>query len=157
MSLLLCAFFVATTLVIFFIYGPKKMVDAALTDDVNAISWWNKIGINPNSNAFLVGTPLTCAAAAGKTNAVEKLLTLHTDINLLDGYGVAAIHCAVKHKREGVLLLLIRNKCNVNLLSRQGQTALDIAMEIENNEKNINILKKHGAKTSIEMIGAVKR
>lgn len=131
-------------------YGPLHLTNAATKGDVARIKHITSLGVSPNQNGFLQGTPINCAIASGKINAVKELYNLGANLNDIDGYGVAPIHASVIYKQHAILKWLLENHANgvqINLLSRSQKTALDYAIEKEN-KQIIDLLRKHGAKTA---------
>jgi hypothetical protein len=69
-------------------FGPRLMLQAIATEDLSRITLIVRSGIDPNSDIFLVGGYLHCAAARGSVSSMAQLIALGADINRVDGYGM---------------------------------------------------------------------
>jgi flagellar basal body-associated protein FliL len=133
--------------------GPLKLTYAASKGEIATIKYIVNLGISPNKDAFLQGSPVNCAIANNKIASVEKLYSCGASLNNIDGYGIAPIHAAVIYNQCSILKWLIEDKTKnvkINLLSRDKKTALDYAIE-EKKQKIIDALRECGAKTAAEL------
>ncbi len=105
--------------------GPGRMVAAIQRGDLEKISTIAHLGIRPDSDAFLVGGFMHCAAASGQTQAMAKLQDLGASVNRLDGYGVAPVHVAVRHHQIESLRWLLAHGADPSLRDRDGRKAAD--------------------------------
>ena len=82
-----------------------------------------------------VNNPLISYCCDRMMQAVKKLLFEVTEHDTLDSNGDTPLHCFVKRKdREKfncLIIFLIHSKCDVNLLNKDGQTALHLACQVK--------------------------
>lgn len=138
----------------FYYLGPLKLAHAAVKGDIDSIKYIVNLGISPDQNAFLQGSPTNCAIANGEMAALEELYKLGANLNNPDSYGIAPLHASVIYEQDSILEWLIHDKTKsikINLLSRDKKTALDYALEKEN-QNIIKLLKSKGARIAAELI-----
>ena len=107
-----------------------------------------KAGADPNAKNDDGITPLHLAAY---DYMVEELLNAGANIEHKSDHGsTPLLTLAAEPDTEEVIETLLRNGANVNALTANGETALDMAIEGDA-EETIEILKKYGAKRSKEL------
>lgn len=67
----------------------------------------------------MLQTPLYLAAQKGLQSVAEKLVTIPDSKIIMNGTKLSAIpiHAAVSNSNNGVLLILIKAGCNINIVS----------------------------------------
>ena len=105
--------------------GPSRMVSAIQRGDLRKITIFARLGIRPDSDAFLVGGFMHCAAAGGQTQVMAKLQDLGASVDRLDGYGVAPLHVAVHSHRIESIRWLLAHGADPLVRDRNGRTAID--------------------------------
>jgi hypothetical protein len=78
-----------------FLYGPGDLLEAAERGEMRKAALLTHLGVRPDSDIFLVGGLMHCAAAKGETQAMARLLELGANVNRLDGIGATPAHAAV--------------------------------------------------------------
>lgn len=144
----------ALSLYWFYYLGPLKLAYAASKGDVDSIKCIIRLGISPDQDAFLQGSPVNCAIANNKISAIRQLYSYGANLNNLDAYGIAPIHALVIYNQSSILKCLLeddKKNIEINLLSRDKKTALDYAIEKENQEI-IDLLKSKGAQTAPKLV-----
>jgi hypothetical protein len=101
------------------------MVAAIQRGELQKIGIFARLGIRPDSDAFLVGGFMHCAASAGQPQAMAKLQDLGASVNRLDGYGVTPIHVAVHFHRIESLRWLLAHGADPSIRDRHGRTAAE--------------------------------
>jgi hypothetical protein len=101
------------------------MVAAIKRGDVKKVALFARLGIRPDSDAFLIGGFMHCATASGQTLVMAKLQDLGAGLNRLDGYGVAPVHVAVRSHRIEALRWLMAHGADPTIRDRDGRTAAD--------------------------------
>jgi hypothetical protein len=131
-----------------FAVGPGRMVAAIQRGDLQKIGVFARLGIRPDSDAFLVGGFMHCAAASGQTQAMAKLQDLGASVNRLDGYGVTPVHVAVRFHRIESLRWLLAHGADPSIRDRDGRTAADyVSSEVpeQQREEFHSALKQTGS------------
>ena len=100
-----------------------------------------EMGADINSPDIVGWTPLLWAAKAGNLGVAELLLergvlTDHVDID-----GNAALHVAAHFNQVETTRILMNYGASLLLLNKRGMTCLDVAMEAQNNEVVMVIVK----------------
>lgn len=108
-----------------FVVGPSRMIAAIQRGDLQQIGIFARLGIHPNSEGFLVGGFMQCAAASGQTPAMAKLQALGASVNRIDGYGTTPLHVAVHSCRIESLRWLLAHGADPSIRDRNGHTAVD--------------------------------
>jgi ankyrin repeat protein len=150
--------------------GPTKTVELLIANgaDVNAIdddgntpldatADWNylhaellrKHGGNTGF-WFKASESIHTAAKAGHIEAVKQHLLAGTNVNAKDNRGNTPLHNASNLGHNAVIRLLIAKGADVNAMYKDGETPLDWAIAGDETE-TINLLRKHGGKTSEEL------
>src|SRR5579862_2797220 len=89
------------------VLASGQMINAIQHGNVQRISTLASLGVRPNSDAFLIGGFMHCAAASGQTQSMARLRDLGASVNRLDGYGETPLHAAViYHQIESFRWLL---------------------------------------------------
>ena len=117
--------------------GPRMMLDAIASEDTNRMTWIARSGIDPNSDVFLIGGLLHCAAARGANKSMEHLAALGADIDRLDGYGMTPMMVSVKMGSPEAYRWLVSNGANAKLLSRDGKTARDYFLDLDEQSRKV--------------------
>ena len=94
--------------------------------------------------------PLSSASNRGHREIVEHLIANGADVNANDGMGRTPLHGVALRGREEIAKLLIAGGADVNVKNDDDQTPLDLAIQFKEPE-TINLLRKHGAKTTEEL------
>ena len=97
-------------------------------------------------------TALNVAIEYGNTEFVTFLANNGVDINQDKEYGSALIY-AVHRNNKPMINHLISLGADLNVLNKEGETALDIALSLAGFKRTCAMMVKAGAKTSIEMSG----
>ena len=100
-----------------------------------------EMGADINSPDIVGWTPLLWAAKAGNVGVAELLLergvlTDHVDID-----GNAALHVAAHFNQVETTRILMDYGANLLVLNKRGMTCLDVAMEGQNNEVVMVVVK----------------
>ena len=76
------------------------------------------------------GSLLHVAVEKGSKHCVEKLLVAGIDVNSLDRFGETPLHVCVnwRYFKHDILLLLLKYKANLNVISKENKTPLDIML-----------------------------
>lgn len=91
-------------------------------------------------------TALHAAAYAGRTEAAKLLLQYHININKQGSYnGYTALHDAIWQGNVEIVKLLLDANADLNLLSNDGQSALDFAKS-KNRKEIIQIIQSKSNK-----------
>ncbi len=104
-----------------------------------------KVNVKDTSNA----TPLIKASRDGLDDVVGILLENGAEVDSMSTsfYEGTSLMCAARYGNVKTIEVLLKFKANVNLINRDGKTALDLA---DTDEKK-TLLKAHGAKTGAEL------
>ncbi|RYG56844.1 ankyrin repeat domain-containing protein, partial [bacterium] len=89
-------------------------------------------------------TGLMLAAIHGYNRTAEILLNAGANIDAQDHQGQTSLILAAQFLSEGVLSLLIEKRANLHLITKSGESALDIA-KAGNFSAAIELLKAAGA------------
>lgn len=99
-----------------------------------------------NAKISTGNTILGIAAANGKTDIVEFLLTQKADANLADDGGSLPLHWAAGYGFTEIVRQLIKATVDINTKSKTGNTALSVAVAAEVEQKEmVEILLANGA------------
>ena len=94
---------------------------------------------------FLKETALAISSFNGKKEIAEMLLQKGADPNVYDDMGIAPIIGAARQNQSEIIEMLIKNKANVNISSKNGEeTALHYAAEYNSGDA-AKILLANGA------------
>ena len=94
------------------------------------------------------------AADGGVAEDVKGFLAAGADVNAKDRYGVTPLHYAISDYLKETAELLIAEGVDVNAKSNSGETPLDTAIRVHKTQDRtpiMDLLRKHGAKTSKEL------
>jgi ankyrin repeat protein len=155
--------------------GQREVAELLIANgaDVNVKS---KFGKTPLDLAIIAGTPevsdllrkhggkhgtIHGAARGGDIEVVKEFLATGTDVNAKSSWnGSTPLHHAAEYGHKEIAELLIAKGANVNAIDAAGQTPLDFAEEVweddspENKaakKEAANLLRKHGGKTGEEL------
>lgn len=112
--------------------------------NVNARGFGVK-NVRRGSMEHLWQSPLLMAAYYRKADIAELLLAGGANVNAGGDDGKAAVHLAAMAGSKSVIELLIKNKADLNLTDRYGNTPLKLALENDKIEA-AEILRKNGAR-----------
>ena len=90
------------------------------------------------------------AALRGNIEAVKEFLATGKGVNTKGDVEETPLHCAAAHGRKKIAALLIADGADVNAKEKNGTTPLDLAVRFKHPE-TVDLLHKHGAKTSEEL------
>ena len=125
-----------------FSLGPRQMIAAIQHGDIQKISRLSNLSIRPNSDAFLVGGFMHCAAASGQIQSMSQLYYLGASVDRLDGYGVTPLHVAVRLQQIEAIRWLISHGANPSIKDREGRTAADcIPNDLSTQQKEIFMME----------------
>jgi ankyrin repeat protein len=85
----------------------------------------NHLGVHPDSDIFLVGGLMQCAAAKGETQVMAKLVELGANPNRLDGTGSTPAHAAVFGCQVESLRWLLAHGADPSVRDRDGRTVAE--------------------------------
>lgn len=111
------------------------------TNDSNILLLLKK-GADPNINLSFGNnktSPLIYAVENGNHQVVLSLIAAGADIDYQDNYGQTALMWACMKNKKQIVELLLAAQADVYITDKKGNTALDLT----NNEKILNILKKY--------------
>lgn len=83
------------------------------------------------------------AIRTGDLASVDMLLNHTKDINKQDRYGNSPLHLATSYSNLSLIKTLVARKAFLNYVNEQGDTALSIA-EDNDNQDIVNLLRKNG-------------
>jgi len=96
------------------------------------------------------------ASSSGYLESVRLNLTLGTNINARDANQITPLFHAVSNEKMAVTEFLIKEDAGINTYDNKWRTPQDYAVEFKQAELT-NFLRKHGAKTSEEMMADRKK
>ena len=99
-------------------------------------------------------TSLHLAVKICNKEIAENIITNGANVNAKDIIEWTPLHYAVQTDQKEIIELLIAKGADVNAKNNNGRTPLDIATNPENlfkTEEFIELLRKHGGKTSKEL------
>ena len=88
------------------------------------------------------------AVIDGNIEAVKQHIAAGADVNAKDENGVTPLHWA---ETEEIAELLIAKGADVNARTGSGETPLDLAIKYKNTGYVVDLIRKHGGKTSEEL------
>ncbi|KAM4523628.1 protein phosphatase 1 regulatory subunit 12A isoform 2-T2 [Fundulus diaphanus] len=111
----------------------------------DARQWLNSGQIQDTRHAKSGGTALHVAAAKGYVEVLKLLIQAGYDVNIKDYDGWTPLHAAAHWGKEEACRILVENLCDMELINKMGQTALDVADEdvlgyLEELQKKQNLL-----------------
>lgn len=119
-----------------YVVGPPRMIAAIQRGDVQKIGIFVRCGIRPNSDAFLVGGFMHCAAASGQTEAMAKLQDLGASGNRIDGYGVTPLDVAVHSRQIESFRWLLAHGADASIRDRDGRTVAEyVAVDVPEQQR----------------------
>ena len=99
---------------------------------------------DPNMKGLDGFTPLTLAVTKGSEEMVSVLLgSERCEVNTREGGGMTALHLAVVYNNTNIVRRLLADKRTDGDLKVEGQTALELATSLTNNEEMADILRQH--------------
>lgn len=111
------------------------LIAAAQNGNIEDIQSLIEYGVQINWKNANGTTCLIEATKKGHYHAMKLLLEYHADVNLLNSDGYAAIHICVKRNDiKGLDILLQQSNIIIDLKTKDGLTALDIAKQKKYNE-----------------------
>lgn len=130
----------------FNIFGSSKLCDLAEDGDLGGVKRAIAKGADVNERGLFKMTPLMAAAAKGREDVVQYLLSLpETDVNTLNAGGTTALMTAARGGHLGTVKILLADpRCDANTLGRWGGTALMNAAGFGHREVVGELLKIEG-------------
>ena len=106
------------------------LIQAVMENDINTVHCLIESGVDVNVPGLKGRTPLMIAAYNTGNQCIDLLIEAAADVNAVDKIlGYTALMCAVKIDHFPAVKKLIHAGAHVNVVSRQGMTALKLAME----------------------------
>lgn len=99
-------------------YGGQALETAHYENHTDAVTALIENNLNES---------LLSASGAGLKRIVKFLLTLNTDVNYKDKYGMTPLMAACANQREEIIKMLLQHKADVNMVDQGNRTALDFA------------------------------
>jgi hypothetical protein len=109
-----------------FWFGPHYMLDAIHSGDVRKVALLTHLGMRPNSDLWLIGGIMQCAAASGQTQVMAKLLELGANVNRVDGCGRTPADAAVVIGQTNSLRWLLAHGADPSIKNRDGYTVAEL-------------------------------
>ncbi|XP_067284639.1 protein phosphatase 1 regulatory subunit 12A isoform X2 [Pseudorasbora parva] len=111
----------------------------------DARQWLNSGQINDVRHTKSGGTALHVAAAKGYAEVLKLLIQAGYDVNIKDYDGWTPLHAAAHWGKEEACRILVEHLCEMDIVNKVGQTALDVADEdilgyLEELQKKQNLL-----------------
>lgn len=132
-------------------YGTLPLIEAAKFGKTEACELLLELGADLEGTHNFGMSPLHETAFHARLKTAEFLITKDADLNARNRNGWTPLHVATKHARNskgdvtedgvGLIALLLKSGADHELKNNQGQTALDIARELEI-APAINLLQK---------------
>lgn len=91
-------------------------------------------GAQVNSTNDAGETPLHIAVCRGDDNIARFLINYGADIDAMNHADDTPMHIAVMHRHLGAVILLIEHGCNLFHANKRGQTAINIAQDLNATE-----------------------
>ena len=152
-----------------------SILKAARTGNIEAVKQHIAAGTDVNTKSGGFSTPLHQAAQFGRKEIAELLIAADADVNAscIRRYtrgnnvkeinnGITPLHKAAFGRHKETAQLLIAKGADVNAKNERGQTPVDYAERVnafhstERKKETIALLRKHGGKTSDELIAEGK-
>jgi ankyrin repeat protein len=106
-------------------FGPHYMLDAIHGGNVREVAFLTHLGMQPNSDLWMFGGIMHCAAASGETNVMAKLLELGASVNRVDGEGGTPADAAVFAGQTNSLRWLLAHGADPSIKNREGYTVAE--------------------------------
>ena len=129
-----------------------SLLDAAQKGYLDAVKQHIAAGTFSNERDENGLTPLHLAVGKGHVEIVRLLIKSTTDVNATNDWGSTPLHYALTKE---IAELLISKGADVNAKDEDGDTPLDWA-DRRNQTATTALLRKHGGKTSEELIAQGK-
>ena len=113
------------------------------------------MGADINSPDIVGWTPLLWAAKTGNVGVTELLLERGVLMDHVDIDGNAAIHVAAHFNQVESTRILLDYGASLQVLNKHGMTCLDVAMEVQNNEVVMVIVKHQRYRTTKHLISSL--
>ena len=129
------------------IITPKltSVVDAAVKSGTNTVIVGKLLAAGATLVPKGLGVPVIHrAAAAGKVEMLEYLVSKGANVNTVSSFGETALHQAVYNQKSAAVTWLLEHGANVNATGHSGETALAVAQK-NSYTAIVELLKKHGA------------
>ena len=96
-------------------------------------------------------TPLHYAASEGHKEVAELLISKGANVDAQSFVGMTPLREAANQGHDSIVELLVTKGADVNLKDSDGRTPLDNTLKAFHKTKTVELLRKHGAKTSSEL------
>mgnify|MGYP002827039394 CR=1 FL=1 len=96
-------------------------------------------------------TPLHYAASEGHKEVAELLISKGANVDAQSFVGMTPLREAANQGHDSIVELLVTKGADVNLKDSDGRTPLDNTLKAFHKTKTVELLRKHGAKTSLEL------
>lgn len=133
------------------IYDAMAMYAAAGNNQVEIVKLLIESGVNADVTSQKIThgrTALMEATLEENLELIEYLIQAGANVDLEDAQGVTALMEASGNNCFNSAKILLKNKCNMKIINKNGQTALDIAIQ-EGHSEIIDLLKGYSSKDSI--------
>ncbi|RDD41863.1 Caskin-2 [Trichoplax sp. H2] len=128
------------SLKIYYANNNSALQKCVYEDDTVGVELLLKNGADP-----LYENPSHFVAVEGNKDVLEWLLNQKVDVDARDGDGYTTLHLAVWEGHIDCVRLLLRNNASLNAVSKGGQKAHDMAVEVGRSEI-VDILVKAESK-----------
>ena len=130
--------------------SPNELLHQAVTDgNIEAVKQHIAAGADVNAKDENGVTPLHWTETE---EIAELLIAKGADVNAKDDWsGSTPLHRAATFGYKEIAELLIAKGADVNARTGSGETPLDLAIKYKNTGYVVDLLSKHGGKTSEEL------
>ncbi len=135
-------------------FGETPLIMAVSSEQIEIVKLLLENGANPNRacSDILTRTPLQIAMDKQQYDIAQTLIDCGADVNAPEKNFDFLLFWSIIRKDIKAIRFLLGNGADVNLLNNKGMTPLDYAAIFRDSDKEIiEILKKAGAKTALEL------
>lgn len=130
------------------------LLNAIENQNVSQIDSLVRYGIDPNQNVSIYNaTPLMHAVDTSTKEVVAKLITLGSNVDVVDNFGTSPLIYSLKQNKADIASLLINKSRNINLTDDKGASALHYAAKAGNEKLFIQILQQGGNLKALDSSG----